>query len=432
MRKPGKTTLYSAMFSLLTVAFMLILSAAAVSATDYGYADSAYVKLSLLNQDPDPVQPGDYVDVRISVENLGTEPASSIVLVADESYPFSFDPGYNRTRAISKLGKLQKDDNSRIIKFKLRVDNNAVEGDSTFKVRYKYGNKGWQDAEFNISIRTIDALLAVESIKTLPEQLVQGKKAKVNVILKSLDDSVLKDVSVKLDLALTTLSTGTSLTSLPFAPVGSATEKKAQLIGPGKELIFSYDIIVYPDAASGVYKVPVQVHYYDILGNEYTKQDFIGIIVGDKPKLSVSVDNPEDIAEGSISEASIKFVNHGITDIKYLNVRLKPGSSYKIISSPVAYVGNIDSDDYSTAEFKLFVKRNASRLLLPLEISYADANNRQYNRTLSLSVDILNANEKELYGLSEKSSKTWVLLVLAAAVAGFFLIRRIRKRKQDD
>ena len=61
------------------------------------YAD---VRVSFVNQEPDPAEPGKYVDVRFKFENNGSDQAKDVVIELLPEYPFSLDPGKS---AIKKL-----------------------------------------------------------------------------------------------------------------------------------------------------------------------------------------------------------------------------------------------------------------------------------------------------------------------------------------
>jgi len=68
---------------------------------------------------------------------------------------------------------------------------------------------------------------------------------------------------------------------------------------------------------------------------------------------------------------SIKFVNKGATDARFLNIILKKSDDYETISSDNVYIGDLDSDDYETADFKINVKRlKSSKLNIPVHFEF--------------------------------------------------------------
>ena len=60
------------------------------------------VRVTLLNQDPYPVQQGDTVELRFKIENLGGETTNDIIIEILPKYPFSLYTG----EASINIGKL--------------------------------------------------------------------------------------------------------------------------------------------------------------------------------------------------------------------------------------------------------------------------------------------------------------------------------------
>src|SRR3989338_623131 len=61
------------------------------------------MKVTMLNQMPDPAEPGKYVDVRFKFENNGSKVAKNVEAEILPQYPFTLDPG---TSAIKSLGSI--------------------------------------------------------------------------------------------------------------------------------------------------------------------------------------------------------------------------------------------------------------------------------------------------------------------------------------
>ena len=47
---------------------------------------------------------------------------------------------------------------------------------------------------------------------------------------------------------------------------------------------------------------------------------------------------------------TLKFVNKGIHDLKFLDVIIEEGEGYEVLSNKKDYIGDLDSDDYRTQE----------------------------------------------------------------------------------
>src|SRR3989338_4015293 len=135
------------------------------NATSSQISDSYRIKATLVNQEPDPAGPGEIVDVRFKFENRGGENAEDITAELLPDYPFSLYTNENSTKQIGSIHGRQIGETGVIVKYKLKVDENAVEGENELELRYKIGNGPWIKLDaFKIDIQTEDAILAVEDV----------------------------------------------------------------------------------------------------------------------------------------------------------------------------------------------------------------------------------------------------------------------------
>ena len=111
-------------------------------------ADRDFIEVTLVNQDPDPAEPGSYVDVRLKFENRGSGASDEITVELIPEFPFSFDTGEDGIEYLGTVHGKQVDALGAIVKYKVRVDADAVEGDNELKVRYKQGESSWIEEIF--------------------------------------------------------------------------------------------------------------------------------------------------------------------------------------------------------------------------------------------------------------------------------------------
>ncbi|MFH0868022.1 MAG: COG1361 S-layer family protein [Candidatus Woesearchaeota archaeon] len=383
--------------------------------------NSYIMKVSMINQLPDPAEPGKYVDLRFKFENNGSAVAEDIVAEILPQYPFSLDSGESAVKNIGSINPQQKGDNGIVIKYKLRVDKDALEGENGIKFRYKTSDDAWITLqEFKVNIQPYDALLLLDRVVSNPSVIKPGEKATVDITFKNIAEILLKKIRVKIKLG-----------GVPLAPLGSTNEKVIDKIDKNEEANVVFDLIGEPDAQSGIYKVPVEFVYFDGLGNSYSRNSTIGLVIGSEPDLAVNIDSTTIQQAGSPGEVSIKIVNKDVNEIKFLNVKLVESDDYTIISPEDVYVGNIDSDDYETAEFKLFVKnKKKENVLLPILLEYRDANNKEYIENIKLELPLYTTSEAKQLGLAEGNGKVGFFVVIAVVVAGLFAYRRWRKGKK--
>jgi len=413
--KPVKKTLVILFGVMILSAFY----AAAAQSTNRPSNDYDIV-VTLINQEPDPAEPGKYADARFKVDNNGTEEARNVEVEILPQYPFSLYSG-DAARSIGTLQSKQKGDVGVIVKYRLKVDQNAVEGENEIKVRYRIDKGVWiEPKEFFISIQTHDAILSVDSVSIDKNALEPGSSGNVRIMLSNKADSILKDIKVRLDLG-----------NLPFVPLGSTNEKSIYQIGSEGSHEFDFELLANPEAESGVYQVPLKISYSDDLGKGYLKNSTIGLIIGAKPDLSITLDETDIFEAGKPGEIVVKVVNKGVTGIKFVNVKLKKSSLYRILSNDEVYVGNIDSDDFETADFKIFVEKNKNKsIAIPVSLEYKDANNNDFEKEIGLQLDLYSASEAKELGLKEGNGFAGIIIVIIIVGGGLYFYRRYRKKKK--
>ncbi|MBI2523282.1 hypothetical protein HYW19_02755 [Candidatus Woesearchaeota archaeon] len=383
-------------------------------------ARTSQIEVTLINQEPDPAEPGNYVDVRFKLDNNGSEEARNVEVEILPQYPFSLDPGVEALRSAGTLQSMQRGDVGVIVKYRIRVDKNAVEGENEIKIRYRIDKGIWiEPEEFFIDVQTYDAILSVDSVSIDKEFFEPGSSGILRIGVVNEADSLVKDVKARLDLG-----------GMPFVPLKSTNEKSVYQIDAKKAHEFSFELLAKPEAESGVYQVPLRISYSDELNKGYIKNATIGVIVNAKPDISVTLDESGVYEHGKAGEIVVKVVNKGVTDIKFMNVKLGESSSYKIVSSDEAYLGNIDSDDFETADFDLFVENtNEKQVELPLTLEYKDANNNNYRDRISLKLNLYSASEAKKFGLKKENGTLGFLIVVAIVIGGLFYYRKRMKKK---
>jgi hypothetical protein len=157
----------------------------------------------------------------------------------------------------------------------------------------------------------------------------------------------------------------------------------------------------------------------------------MGIVIGAKPDLSITLDDSEIYESSKSGEIVVKVVNKGVTDIKLMNMKLMPSNKYRILSNDEVYIGNIDSDDYETADFKLFIEKSKEKQIkVPVVLEYKDANNNDFKETIELTLDLYSALEAKKFGLKKGNGFVGNLVIAIIVVAGLFIYRKWRKHKK--
>ncbi|MFW5847076.1 MAG: hypothetical protein ACOCUU_02855 [Nanoarchaeota archaeon] len=113
---------------------------------------------SLINQDPDPAIPGNYVEVLFQLSGIENSVCNGARFEIIPEYPFSLDNPENAKKEIFGDTFVQNSEKTWNIPYKLRIDPDALEGENEIQVRYSSGNAGkdfYVSERFNISIEDV-------------------------------------------------------------------------------------------------------------------------------------------------------------------------------------------------------------------------------------------------------------------------------------
>ena len=390
--------------------------------TNYiGYTQNIIV--SLVKQEPDPVEPGKQVEVTFKLDNNGTAANGMIFEIVPE-YPFSLLPEESSSNYIGSLGTSQYGRYSVTLKHKLKVAQDAADDNYKIKVRYKTDNmESWATLDnLKIKVQTHDAIMAVEKIFSVPQITAPGEKTKLTINLKNYATSLLKDIKVSLNLD------GSGDNKIPFSPIGSANEKIISYIEPQASIPIDFDLLVDSDAASKAYKISLNIGYSDVLNKNYSKSNLITLVVGAPPDLGVTLERTDVYTSGTTGSVVLRLVNKGPVDIKFLNVKVLQNENVKVIGADEVYVGKLDNDDFSTAEFKLFVKGEDS-IKISVEVDYKDTNNNNYKDTREVELKLYSSSEAKSFGVEKSNQLTWIVVAVLVIGAAYYYYRRRKKKK---
>ena len=389
-------------------------------------AESPLLNPVLLTYTPVPAQPGSYITVTIQLTNNGLAPAKDAAIEFVDNYPFSVDTQSDKLQTVGMLGS--KEDY--LAEYRVRVDTEAVEGTNYLKVRYTSDRANndtlWVEKKLPITISGTQKTVSINSVTVEPQSVTPGSQVNVNIKVKNLATSDLRDVGVKLNLE--GMVVGSTYRDVPLAPIGSSIEKRISSLLSGQTADFEFVLQAYPEATAGIYKVPVTLSYTDTTGATHTRNDLISIVVNGGEDLLVQVDSTTLYSDNGKGDVTVSVTNRGLSGIKFLTVVLEKSDAYKIESaSDVSYLGNLDSDDYETATFTIRMdQQGASEVTLPLKITFKDAMNKEYSMEKQLTLPLVSTSEA---GKTKSKTGTVILIIVIVGLVAF-LIYRSRKSKK--
>jgi hypothetical protein len=146
-----------ALFAALFVGLMLVLPVSAYAAdSGTGITNNGVgMKVTFVNQDPISAEPGGYVNLLFKVENWGTANADNVVVELLPQYPFSLDYGLSTVQQLGTISGLSFSDRSYLVKYRVRVDKDAIDGENEIKLKYSYGNTAFSmesSQTFNVTV----------------------------------------------------------------------------------------------------------------------------------------------------------------------------------------------------------------------------------------------------------------------------------------
>ena len=377
------------------------------------------IEVTFLSQDPDPVEPGEYVNLRWRVENYGSREVEDVSFELVLEPPFYFDNEVQAIKTIGDIGVRQIGDESMVLHWRVRVDENALEGDHEVRLYYNTKNYGVKLDPHVIRIESRDVLVTVEGIEVIPERPKPGEEVEINVKIRNLAEAFIDEVKVKLDIDETS-----------FATIGSSNEQVIKRISSGELRELKYSMIVDPEAESKVHLIPLKISYVDKFNEEYDFNSNFGLIVEHPPEYILNLEESQIHQAGQKGQIIISVSNIGTSDINFVTMEIMPSEDYEIISKSQMYLGNLESDDYETAEFDLFSSSRLKKNMdVKLKLTYKDSFNKNYEEEVVLPVKIYTRNEAIRYGLEKPTSYTGIIVLLAViGIGGYWWYRRRKKK----
>lgn len=263
-----------------------------------------------------------------------------------------------------------------------------------------------------VSLSIASAQLVIKSVETMPLTVKPGEISEIKLVIWNTGNERIDDINIKLDL-----------TNLPLAPSESSTEQNIERIYSDDTENVIFRILVLPDAESKVYKIPVQ-----ITQNQTKKDSIISLDVQGKPDLQIAIDENKAQVIGQPGEVTIRLVNEGLGNIKFLNVKLLQSDSFDIISSDSTYIGDLKSGETDSVAFK--IRPNAKDINLKISLDYKDQNNKDYALTKDLELRVYTKEEAIELGIIKKNNSVYYLGIIAIIILYFILKSILRKRKR--
>jgi uncharacterized membrane protein len=259
--------------------------------------------------------------------------------------------------------------------------------------------------------------LTISDVRTSPSEVAPGQNARISIDIENNMNDDVENVDVLLDF---------SSLAIPIAPFEGSSETAIGDINSDDKETASFNVIVLPEAKSGIYKIPVKISY-NIVNENATlqKNGTISLVVNSQPKVKISGEG--NLVRGIESSITLRIINDGLSDIKLASIQLSQPSSATVSSPLYEYLGNIDSNDFDSVDLKITANENsASYISIPIFITYKDSTNKDLAQSETVMLRVYSQDEAKKMGFIKRPNYTLYFLVVALILA--YVIYRIRKR----
>lgn len=117
--------------------------------------------IALLNQDPYPAVPGDYVKLVFQVEGLDSPTCDDITFNLLSDYPIEFNPGEDGHRTFRKVDYIKDYETNLLIPYEVRIHKDALDGANPVEVRVQSKNDAPLTETFDIEVDDVRAAFEI-------------------------------------------------------------------------------------------------------------------------------------------------------------------------------------------------------------------------------------------------------------------------------
>lgn len=335
----------------------------------------ANIVITRSTSDPSPASAGDELYLKVLLQNNAEDEATNVSAEITAEDPFVLKVAREQTQSMDMLCKYCYAE----VEYHFSVKPSAQSGQYPLKYKVSFtdqqtGVKKFVENDIYLTVRNYQHTIGISSVKVSKTPLSPGDKAQVELTVRNYGVEPIKQIELTL----------TSPEGIDI--IGSTKRYFLTPMNGGDEMEVTYDIIVDQGAKMMAYKFPLIVKITDNFGNEQFFNDTIGIDVQAQPGVTLQV-RSFDPLKGVFS---VLVANRGNAQAKYTIVSVSG-----VKTDPVeAYLGNLDPDDYSTADFK-FKEQGTAKIT----VSYFDADNVEKTSSQTLDVYVVRTDNNWLYGV---------------------------------
>jgi len=278
---------------------------------------------------PSILEPGSEVNLKLTVENMGSAHASSAeIWVKSVSAGLILLEGGGR----HLIGN-QAPGSSISIPLKVFVSRALADGPASIIVeaRYQnsYGEQVVETHELMVRVKPLGGVGVLLDV-LLDNPIMEPAHSKtLNIIVRNGGSEAARDVNVEIGL--------NRLTSPPLTVLSGSTSLKLGDLGPGSEKGISIDVLVNERAAGGSYSIPVLITYADDEGRHVVEKGITITILEESRRNRLRIYSGEYVRGGMIEPINITIENISGERLRDITVTIAPTPGWVTLIGPTTW-----------------------------------------------------------------------------------------------
>lgn len=353
------------------------------------------LSIALAGQSPQPVEPGNNIQLDIYIQNTGYGNAEEVVIEIRPEYPFTVILG-DSIKKFTNIGPTSSVRTS----YTLYVNDSALT--NTYEIEfYVYSNNtpsAVVKEKIPISVRG-DPKLILTGAEVSPREIEPGSIVNIRTGIKNVGTGKARQIELGLNSSSEYL--------VPVLAKGSAYLEE---LGPGSETEIEFEISIDISADYKTYMTSITMDYKDETNAENQVIFDLGIPV--KGTINLDIINTE--ANYEREKLRIEVANKGTSEAKSLEAKLIIGG--EIVG--IDYLTSLKANKHTTFDFPLMYQGSGE---LVIDYIGPGIEKNQLKEDIVLNFDKPNGGNGSML--------TWAAGVIIALVVIYIIYRKLRKKK---
>lgn len=337
------------------------------------------------------------------------------IAVRDIIYTVSPGPYLTSDAVLVNLGALGGISNQQT-SFKIKASDNAVTTISYVVVKATYkDDQGDKELNLNIPVNIVrNPLVQINFVEYGKPIVEPGSTLNLLIGITNRGDGPAKEVMLTLNQSPQT-----------FTIVGSSKQVFVGDVGAGVSKSINYTIAINPNAAVGVYSVPVLISYKDESKTKsYSSDEAIGMVIMGTNKILLIKNSQDVIVPGGSGNINIETVNLGTQGARFLTIGFTAPEGISVSPAQI-FTGSLDSDDSDTARLGVAASDSIvpGTYTIKADVTYSDIFSKTHSQSLEFPVEISGKQKKFELNAPE------IAAIIAAVLVALKLIGKKKARK---